>query len=92
VALRHRWVLTFAFGLVHGFGFAAVLRELALPRSVLAAGLVSFNLGVECGQACIVVVALPLVRYLRRARGFATVASACVAALGGFWLLSRLIA
>jgi len=91
-ALRHRWVLTFAFGLVHGFGFAAVLRELALPRSVLAAGLVSFNLGVECGQACIVVVALPLVRYLRRARGFAAAASACVAALGGFWLLSRLIA
>ena len=91
-ALRHRWMLTFAFGLVHGFGFATVLRELALPRSVLAAGLLSFNLGVECGQACIVVAALPLVRYLRRARGFATAASACVVALGGFWLLSRLIA
>ena len=46
----------------------------------------------ECGQACIVVAALPLLRYLGRARGFATVASACVAALGGFWLVSRLIA
>ena len=91
-ALRHRWMITFAFGLVHGFGFATVLRQLALPRSVLAAGLVSFNLGVECGQACIVVAALPLLRYLGRARGFATVASACVAALGGFWLVSRLIA
>ena len=40
----------------------------------------------------VVVAALPLLRYLGRARGFATVASACVAALGGFWLVSRLIA
>jgi HupE/UreJ protein len=89
-ALRHRWMLAFAFGLVHGFGFAAVLRELALPRSVLAVALVSFNLGVECGQVCLVVGALPLLRYLRRSRAFAPVASACVAGLGGLWLLSRL--
>jgi hydrogenase/urease accessory protein HupE len=90
-ALRHRWILTFAFGLVHGFGFATVLRQLQLPRASLAAGLVSFNLGVECGQVCIVVVALPLLRYLRRARAFAPAASACVAALGGWWLVTRLL-
>jgi hydrogenase/urease accessory protein HupE len=89
-ALRHRWVLTFVFGLVHGFGFASVLRELQLPRAALAAGLVSFNLGVECGQVCIVVVAFPLLRYLRRAPAFAPAASACVAGLGGLWLVSRL--
>ena len=63
--LRHRWVLTFAFGLVHGFGFAAVLRQLQLPRATLAGGLVAFNLGVECGQVCIVAVALPALRWLR---------------------------
>ena len=89
-ALRHRWVLTFAFGLVHGFGFAAVLRELHLPRAAPASGLLSFNLGVECGQVCIVAVALPVLRRLQSARAFAPAASACVAALGAFLLLARL--
>jgi hypothetical protein len=90
-ALRHRWALSFAFGLVHGFGFAAVLRELRLPRAALAAGLVSFNLGVECGQVCIVLAALPLLSHLRRAPRFAPAASACVAGLGSLWLLNRLL-
>jgi len=90
-ALRHRWALTFAFGLVHGFGFAAVLRDLRLPRPALTAGLVSFNLGVECGQVCIVLAALPLLSHLRRAPRFAPAASACVAGLGGLWLLNRLL-
>ena len=86
-ALRHRWLVTLAFGLVHGFGFASVLRALDLPRNVLATGLVSFNLGVEIGQVCIVLVALPLVRRLRR---FAGPLSAIIAALGAFWLVQRL--
>ena len=90
-ALRHRWMLTFAFGLVHGFGFASVLRELELPRGTLATGLVSFNLGVECGQVAIVAAALPLLRKLLRARPpFAAVASACVAVLGAVWAVQRL--
>jgi hydrogenase/urease accessory protein HupE len=86
-ALRHRWMVTLAFGLVHGFGFASVLRGLDLPRSVLATGLVSFNLGVEVGQVCIVVVALPIIRKLQR---FSVPLSATVAALGAFWLVQRL--
>lgn len=89
-ALRHRWMVTLAFGLVHGFGFASVLRQLELPRSLLATGLVSFNLGVECGQLCIVLLALPVLRRLRAWRPFAPAASACIAALGGIWLLQRL--
>jgi len=90
-ALRHRWLLTFAFGLVHGFGFAAVLRQMHLPRAALATGLLSFNLGVECGQVCIVVVLLPLLRSLQRARAFAPAASACVAAFGALLLVTRLL-
>jgi hydrogenase/urease accessory protein HupE len=90
-ALRHRWVVTGAFGLVHGFGFAAVLRELQLPRAVLATGLVSFNLGVEVGQVCIVLLALPLLRRLRAWPRFAPTAAACVAALGCFWLVQRVL-
>jgi hydrogenase/urease accessory protein HupE len=94
-AVRHRWVLTFAFGLVHGFGFAGVLAALHLPRSGIAAALVTFNVGVEVGQICIVALALPLLLKLRRARGFdpggVRAASACVGALGFFWLVQRLM-
>jgi hydrogenase/urease accessory protein HupE len=91
-ALRHRWMVTFAFGLVHGFGFASVLRELNLPRAVLATGLVSFNLGVECGQVAIVLAALPVLKALLRGWGpFAPAASACVSLLGALWLVQRLL-
>lgn len=89
-ALRHRWMVTGAFGLVHGFGFASVLRQLELPRAVLATGLVSFNLGVEVGQLCIVLAALPLLRRLAAWRPFAPAAAACVSLLGLFWLVQRL--
>ena len=92
--LRHRWMLTFAFGLVHGFGFASVLRELNLPRSGLAAALVTFNLGVEVGQVCIVAVAVPLLAILRRRRWFDTVGvrvcSLAVGCLGLTWLVQRI--
>jgi hydrogenase/urease accessory protein HupE len=94
-AVRHRWVLTFAFGLVHGFGFAGVLAALHLPRSGIAAALVTFNVGVEIGQICIVAVALPLLARLRRARGFdpagVRAVSACVGVLGLLWLVQRLL-
>ena len=76
---------------MHGFGFAAVLRGLQLPRAALASGLVSFNIGVECGQVCIVLLALPVLRRLRRTPAFAPVASVCILVLGGVWLVSRLI-
>jgi hydrogenase/urease accessory protein HupE len=90
-ALRHRWMVTFAFGLVHGFGFASVLRELELPRSLLATGLVSFNLGVEVGQVVIVLIALPLVARLRALKEFAPVASGVVSLLGLVWLAQRVV-
>ena len=61
-----RWTIGFAFGLVHGFGFAGALRELALPGSELAVALVGFNGGVELGQAAIVAVAFPLLSRMRR--------------------------
>ena len=92
-AIGRRWRLTFAFGLVHGFGFAGVLRELELPRAALAAGLVSFNVGVECGQLLLVIVAVPLLRALgRRAAVRAPGAPALswsIGALGLLWLGQR---
>ena len=59
-APRHRFGLAFVFGLVHGFGFASVLREIGLPARGLVLSLASFNVGVELGQLAIVAAVLPL--------------------------------
>jgi hydrogenase/urease accessory protein HupE len=64
----HRWVVSFVFGLVHGVGFSSVLREIGLPREGLLWSLLSFNLGVEAGQAVAVLATLPLLMYLRRTK------------------------
>jgi hypothetical protein len=94
-AIRHRWRLTFGFGLVHGFGFAGALRALELPRALLAPSLLTFNLGVELGQLVIVALVWPLLRWLRGVRGTwpggIRWASAGVAALGVYWLLERVM-
>jgi hydrogenase/urease accessory protein HupE len=56
--LRRRWIVTFVFGLVHGFGFAGVLREYGIPQDALVPALAAFNIGVELGQIAIVLIAL----------------------------------
>jgi hypothetical protein len=66
--VSHRWAVAFIFGLMHGFGFSNVLRELGLPKQGLVWALLNFNLGVEAGQAIAVVVAVPLLMWLRRYR------------------------
>jgi HupE/UreJ protein len=63
-----RWIVSFCFGLVHGFGFSAALRELGLPVHGLLRALFGFNVGVEIGQALVVAVALPLLALARRTR------------------------
>lgn len=63
-----RWLVAFAFGLVHGFGFAGALAELGLPQGALAWSLLGFNLGVEIGQLAIVAVFLPVAFALRGTR------------------------
>ena len=60
-----RVVVTFAFGLLHGFGFAGVLAEMALPAQSLAWALFQFNLGIELGQLAIVVVVVALLYGMR---------------------------
>jgi hypothetical protein len=63
---RGRWSVAFAFGLVHGLGFASALRNLGLRGSSLAQALVGFNVGVELGQATIVLCLAPLLIWLNR--------------------------
>ena len=92
---RHRWLLTFGFGLVHGFGFATVLREVGLPKTGLVASLVSFNVGVEIGQLCIVAMVFPLLA-IAATRSIATYrrlvlqcGSGVIVALGVMWFVER---
>ena len=68
VVERRRWMVAFAFGLIHGFGFASVLAELGLPQETLVLSLLGFNLGVELGQLAIVAVFLPTAYALRNTR------------------------
>lgn len=93
--MRLRTAIAFVFGLVHGFGFAAVLAELSLEPARLATALLGFHLGVELGQLAAVAAAWPLLRVLAGWRGgrpgrlVAEVATAGVAGLGVFWLVAR---
>jgi hydrogenase/urease accessory protein HupE len=89
-----RWLLTFAFGLVHGFGFATALRELGIGAVDRAAvPLLSFNLGVEIGQFAVAVVILPVIWRLSARPSFATryvpACSFAVALVGLYWLVER---
>jgi hydrogenase/urease accessory protein HupE len=101
-----RWLLTFAFGLVHGLGFAEVLRErlTEAPGGVLLP-VIAFNLGVELGQAVLVSLAFPVLIWLRRGAGgllapeaartrserILRLGSVPIALLGFFWLAQRLL-
>jgi hypothetical protein len=87
-----RWLVSFLFGLVHGFGFAAVLKELTLPSSALVASLVSFNIGVEIAQVAIVALVVPALYGLTRTRvhvPLTRMASVVILSLGLFWLYQR---
>src|SRR5262249_20393352 len=89
---RLRALAAFAFGLVHGLGFAGVLAGLDLPAARLLPALLGFNLGVELGQLGFVALLWPPLRLLARTRwaGVAAEAgSAAVAGLGVFWFVSR---
>ena len=87
------WI-AFAFGLIHGFGFASVLREMELPPRALGWSLLSFNLGVEAGQLLVVVpvasgLALIRARSERLGRQLAVAGSVVVIAAGAFWFVQR---
>ena len=66
--VSRRWLISFGFGLVHGFGFSSALRELGLPTHGLLLSLFGFNAGVEVGQAMVVAVALPALALVRHTR------------------------
>lgn len=87
-------LMVFLFGLVHGFGFASVLRELTGGGGNMIWSLLGFNLGVEAGQIAITLLVLPVLIWMRRyrwyAKAFVGSVSAMIAALGGYWVLTRI--
>jgi hypothetical protein len=93
-ALNRRWVVTFAFGLVHGFGFSFALRDsLQLAGDHVLTSLLSFNIGVEVGQLLVLVLAIPALDALFRhgvpERMGTIVLSALVAHTGWHWMTER---
>jgi len=92
---KGRWLITFLFGLIHGFGFATVLRDMGVASGTtgVTVPLVAFNLGVEAGQVVIACVLLPVLWQLRKWRRFARWGvpglSAVVSAFGAYWFVER---
>lgn len=88
-----RPIVVFAFGLLHGLGFAGVLTDLQVPREQFLPALVGFNLGVEAGQLAVIGLALLAVGWFRRASwyrmGVVIPASLAVAAVGIYWTIAR---
>lgn len=90
-----RVALVFAFGLLHGLGFAGALRELGLPPREFLTALVTFNLGVEAGQMTVLAIAFALVGWLRRSpdlyrRRIVVPASLAIACTAIYWTVQRL--
>jgi hypothetical protein len=89
-----RLALVFSFGLLHGMGFAGVLRDLGLPRSQFLTALLTFNVGVEAGQLAVIALAFWAVLYWRRngltyRRLVVQPASLAIALTGVYWTLQR---
>ncbi|MEJ2471805.1 MAG: HupE/UreJ family protein [Desulfuromonadales bacterium] len=94
--IRHPWVVAFAFGLLHGFGFASGLTTMGLPQAEIPLALLLFNVGVEIGQVCFVVLILALERSFRILeihwpRLVEALPGYTVGSLGAYWTLQRLV-
>jgi hypothetical protein len=84
----------FSFGLLHGMGFAGVLRDIGLPRPQFLTALVAFNVGVEAGQLTVIALAFATVAYWRHNRPLyrrliVQPASVVISLVGLFWTLQR---
>ena len=92
--IQHPWVVAFAFGLIHGFGFASALTSAGLPRTDLPLALLSFNIGVELGQVAFVMLIVLLERSFRQLqirwpRWVEALPGYAVGSVGAFWTIQR---
>jgi hypothetical protein len=90
---ENRARIAFAFGLLHGFGFASVLADMGLPHTARLVSLLAFNLGIEAGQLAVVLAVMPVVYALRSGaiyrRAVMPWGSAVIAAVALVWLVQR---
>jgi len=93
VVTESRARIAFAFGLLHGFGFASVLADMGLPNGARLVSLVGFNLGIEAGQLAVVLAVMPVIYGLRNARVYRRTllpwGSGAIALLATVWLVQR---
>jgi len=97
VTQRFPWIVSFAFGLVHGLGFAGALREIGLPEDDIPLALFSFNIGVELGQLLFIAAVLSIgfvaqrlfPRMQTHAAALTRVASYGIGSLAAFWVIER---
>jgi hydrogenase/urease accessory protein HupE len=94
---RIPWAVSFAFGLLHGFGFAGALKEIGLPENDVPTALLTFNLGVEAGQVLVVIVTAAVLALLRRfMAGLAPfvirAATYAIGTIAAFWFIERTFA
>lgn len=90
--VNYRWLLTFGFGLIHGFGFASVLQDFIVGKSNLVLSVLSFNIGVEIGQLMIFMALLPILHLLKSRAQFRRVTvgvSVAIFMLGLSWFIER---
>ena len=92
--IRHPWVVAFAFGLLHGFGFASGLTSMGLPKAEIPLALLLFNVGVELGQVAFVLLVILLERSfrvleVRWPRWVAHFPGYAVGTLGAYWTIQR---
>ncbi len=95
IAARAPWIVAFAFGLLHGFGFAGALAEVGLPQGRIPLALLFFNVGVELGQLAFVAAVLLGVRALRRVpapRWGSLVPPYAIGSIAMFWVIQRVAA
>lgn len=94
LVIRRLWLVTFAFGLLHGFGFAGALLQVGLPERSRLSALLGFNVGVELGQLAVVAAVLPVLFVLGKRtwypRFVLAAVSLLVAVLAAYWLVVRL--
>jgi hypothetical protein len=97
LTIDHPWIVAFAFGLLHGFGFASGLTALGLPQNDIPVALLMFNVGVEIGQLGFVAILLGVGVSLRvlefRHRSWTDLVPAyLIGSLGAYWMIDRAVA
>lgn len=95
IAARSPWVVAFAFGLLHGFGFAGALAEIGLPQNEVPLALLFFNVGVELGQLFFVLIILLITYFVKpilstvNTRRCTIALTYCIGSLASFWVYER---